>query len=215
MKTKGMIVLLLAVACCLAAQDQMKSSKAKAGKASQQAAMQMPTPAPEMTKLIKSMAGTWTVAEKHEPNPMMPNGGTGKGTATLTPGPGNLSLVEKYHSVGAMGKFSGMGVFWWDPKEQVYHGVWCDTMTPTGCDSSGTTKWEGDNLVGNMEGEMNGQKMVSRFTYSDWKPSSFVMTMEMGPDANSMKKAMTLTYTKAGMSKGGTAAKGEMAPKKE
>ena len=54
-------------------------------------------------------------------------------------------------------------------------------MTPTGCDGSGTTKWEGDKLVGTMEGEMNGQKMMTRFTYSDFKPDSFVMTMEMGP----------------------------------
>lgn len=47
-----------------------------------------------------------------------------------------------------------------------------------------------------MEGEMNGQKMVTRFTYSDWKPNSFVMTMDSGPDANSLKPMMTITYTK-------------------
>ncbi len=198
MKSKTIIVVTLVALCCaaLVGQDAMKKSDAKKPAASM--AMPMPTPAPEMTKLIKSMGGTWTVTEKHFPNPMMPNGGTGKGTATLTPGPGNLSLTEKYHSAGAMGSFNGLGVFWWDPKAQVYHGTWCDTMTPTGCDSSGTTKWDGDKLVGTMEGDMNGQKMMTRFTYSDWKPNSFMMTMEMGPDANSLKKAMTITYTKAG-----------------
>jgi hypothetical protein len=71
-------------------------------------------------------------------------------------------------------------------------------MTPGGCDASGTTKWEGDNLVGTMEGEMNGQKVLTRFVYSDWKPNSFVMKMESGPDANSMKEMMTITYTRAG-----------------
>ncbi len=198
MKTRGTVLLMLVAMCCpgLVAQDAMKSNAAKPTPQM----MQMPAPAPEMTKLIKSLSGTWAVAEKHYPNPMMPNGGTGKGTATLTPGPGGLSLVEKYHSVGAMGgNFNGMGVFWWDPKAQAYRGLWCDNLTPSGCDASGTTKWEGDNLVGNMEGDMNGQKMVTRFTYSDWKPNSFVMTMEMGPDSSSLKKAMTITYTKAGM----------------
>lgn len=53
-------------------------------------------------------------------------------------------------------------------------------------------------MVGTMEGEMNGQKSMSRFTYSDFKPDSFVMTMEMGPDASKLQKAMTVTYTKAG-----------------
>lgn len=197
MKLKGMIVLLVAIGCtALMAQDAKKA--AGAGKPAPPMAMPMPIPAPEMTKLIKSLAGNWAIKETHYPNPMMPNGGTGKGTATLTPGPGKLSLIEKYHSIGAMGMdFNGHGVFWWDPKAQVYRGLWCDNLTPNGCDTSGTTKWEGDKLVGTMEGDMNGQKMTTRFTYSDWKPNSFTMTMEMGPDSNSMKKAMTISYTKA------------------
>jgi hypothetical protein len=186
----------------LAAQDSAMSAKPKAAKPAakspEQASMPMPKPAPEMTKMIKMMAGTWTVTEKHESNPMMPKGGTNKGTAVLTPGPGDMSLVEKYHSTGAIGSFNGLGTFWWDTKAQAYPGVWCDNMSPTGCNNTGSTKWEGDKLVGTMEGEMNGQKIMTRFIYSDFKPNSFVMTMEMGPDASKMQKAMTITYTKAG-----------------
>lgn len=206
MKTKAMLTSILAALCCAAlfAQDAPKAATKAPGKASQQMAMPMPAPAPEMTKLIKQFSGSWTITEKHYPNPMMPNGGTGKGTAVLTPGPGNLSLVEKYHSVGAMGSFNGMGVFWWDPKVQAYRVTWCDNVSPSGCDGSGTTKWDGDKLVGTMESDTGGQKMVTRFIYSDWKPNSFVMSMEIGPDANSMQKAMVVTYTK-----GGTTAKME------
>ena len=198
---RGVTSIFLAAMCCIAmtAQDAKKPASAKAANSAQ---MQAPQPAPEMTKLIKSMAGTWTVTEKHLPNPMMPKGGTGKGMAALTPGPGNLSLVEKYHSTGAMGTFNGMGVFWWDAKAGAYRGLWCDNMTPGGCDANGTTKWEGDKLVGNMDMDVNGQKTAMRFTYSDFKPGSFMMTMEMGPDANSMKKAMEVTYTKAGGASG-------------
>jgi hypothetical protein len=204
MKTilRGTILVLLGGLCAmpLAAQDSAMSAKPKTAKPSDQMAMPMPKPAPEMTKMIKMMAGNWTVTEKSDPNAMFPNGGAGKGTAVLTPGPGGLSLVEKYHSSGLMGgSFNGVGTFWWDPKANLYRGVWCDNMTPNGCDPSGTTKWDGNNLVGTMEGDMNGQKMVTRFTYSDFKPGSFVMTMEMGPDTSKMQKAMTITYTKAGM----------------
>jgi hypothetical protein len=201
MKTilKGILIVATAafVFSPLAAQD--KPAAAKASKPATEASMPMPKPDPQMTKMIKMMAGNWTVTEKSNPSPMMPKGGTGKGTATLTAGPGGMSLMEKYHSSGVMGSsFTGFGTFWWDPKAQLYRGLWCDTMTPGGCDSSGTTKWEGDNLVGTMTSDMNGQAMVTKFIYTDWKPNSFVMKMEMGPDASSLKEAMVITYTRAG-----------------
>lgn len=194
------LTLLVALGCVtLAAQDNMKPATGDAGKPPQSAALQMPAPAPEMTRLIKTLSGAWTVTEKQDPNPMNPKGGTGKGTAVLTPGPGNLSLIEKYHSVGTMGgSFNGMGVFWWDTKDKVYRSLWCDNMSPNGCEAAGSTKWEGNNLVGTMESEMNGQTMMTRYTYADWKPNSFVMTMEMGPNASSMNKFMTITYSKGG-----------------
>jgi hypothetical protein len=193
------LTLLVSLGCgALAAQDNMKPANVDEGKPPQSAAMQMPAPAPEMTRLIKALSGAWTVTEKQDPNPMNPKGSTGKGTAVLTPGPGNLSLIEKYHSVGTMGGINGLGVFWWDAKKQVYRSLWCDNGSPNGCDASGTTKWEGNDLVGTTESEMNGQTTMMRFTYSDWKPNSFVMTMEMGPNASSMNKFMTITYSKGG-----------------
>jgi len=205
MKTIPRVLWLVVVAafCCIAlvAQDAMAPAKPKAAKPASEKpagmAMPMPKPAPEITKLIKTLSGNWNVTEKHEVNPMMPNGGEGKGTARIWAGPGGMSLVENYSSTGAMGTFKGMGTWWWDPKAQVYRGLWCDNMTPNGCDTSGSTKWEGDNLVGTMQGDMNGQTMTMRFIYSDFKPDSFVMTMEMGPDESKLQKTMTVTYTKA------------------
>lgn len=201
---KGILFASVVTCLCasLLAQDDANTASSGAKKAASEAtAMPMPKPDPQMTKMIKMMGGHWTVIEKSEPSPMFPKGGTGKGTATMTPGPGGMSLIEKYHSAGLMGSnFNGAGTFWWDAKANAYRGIWCDSMTPGGCDSSGTTKWEGNDLVGVMEGEMNGQKMLTSFTYTDWKPNSFVMKMASGPDANSMKEMMTITYTRAGAS---------------
>jgi hypothetical protein len=206
----SVLAIMIIGACTLMAQDKTAASNSKPAKPAAQASMSTPTPAPEMTKLIKMMSGNWTVTEKSNPNPMMPKGGTGKGMATMTAGPGGLSLMEKYRSSGLMGSnFVGFGTFWWDDKAQVYRGLWCDTVTPGGCDASGTTKWDGDNLVGTMESDMNGQKMVTRFTYSDWKPNSFVMTMTMGSDTNSLKEAMTITYTRAGATSAQAAKSGQ------
>ena len=89
--------------------------------------------------------------------------------------------MENYSSSGAMGSFKGMGTWWWDPKAQVFRGLWCDNMTPNGCDTSGSTKWEGDQLVGTMQGDMGGQMMMMKFIYSDFKPDSFVMAHGIGP----------------------------------
>jgi len=197
-----MLVVIVSGLCCMAlfAQEDKAAAKPKAGAKAAGSAQSMPMakPAPEMTKLIKMLSGNWNVAEKHEKNPMMPNGGTGKGTAKIWAGPGGLSLMESYQSAGAMGSFKGMGTWWWDPKTQAFRGLWCDNMTPNGCDSSGSTKWEGDNLVGTMEADMGGgQMMMMRFVYSDMRPDSFVMTMEMGPDASKMQKSAIFTYTRA------------------
>ena len=164
MKTIPRVMLLVVLAgfCCmtLVAQDAMAPEKSKMAKPASEkksaGAMPMPKPAPEMTKLIKTLSGNWTVTEKHEVNPMMPNGGEGKGTARIWAGPGGMSLIENYSSSGAMGSFKGMGTWWWDPKAQVYRGLWCDNMTPNGCDTSGSTKWEGDNLVGTTQGDTSG-----------------------------------------------------------
>ena len=192
----GAILVVSMFGClALAAQDAAKKEAKPAG--GQAMSMPMPKPAPEMTKMIKMMAGNWKVAEMAEPGPMSPSGGTGEGMAKLWPGPGGMSLMETYHSKGVMGpNFSGAGTFWWDSKAQVYKGIWCDTMTEGGCDNAGTSKWDGDKLVGMMESEMNGQKMYMRLTYSDFKPDSFVFTMDSGPSPTQMKKFMTMTYTR-------------------
>ena len=197
---KGIVLTMLAAFFCatLVAQDNDMPKKPLPSRSIANAKMPPPPQAsPEMTKLIQMMSGSWTVAEKYEQSPMFPTGGSGKGTAKFWAGPGAMSLLESYHSSGMVGNFSGFGTTWWDAKAQSYRGVWCDTMTPGGCDSSGTSRWDGETLAGMMESDINGQKMVTKITYTNWTPTSFVMTMSTGPDANSLKDLMTVTYTKA------------------
>ncbi len=196
------LALMLALGVCAAfAQDQeTKQPKAKqpakaAEKKAGAEAMPMPKPAPEMQKLIKMFAGNWTAAEKHEAMEGMP-AGSSTGTATFSPGPGRLSLVQHISGKSAQGTFTGMGIFSWDPKAQSYQAYWCDNMTPSGCQSGGTGKWEGDNLVFNYEWDMSGKKVSMRDTYTEIKPDSFVLNSEMDG-----KPAMTIKYTKQAAAK--------------
>jgi len=202
-------VMFLALLMCVlaAAQDKPKSPGKEMGKpmekkAGGQMSMPMAKPSPEMQKLSKMVVGTWNTTEKHEPSPWAPKGATGKGTVVFKNGPGGLSLVQDYKSSGAMGSFAGHGVMWWDAKAGGYQGIWCDSMTPAGCQiSKGVTKWEGNNLVGTDESEMMGHKMAMKETWSDVTPDSFTFAMDGGPPGGEMKRMMTIKYTRAGAPK--------------
>ena len=176
----------------------------------------MAKPAPEMTKLIKMLSGSWTTDEKVEPGPMAPNGATGKGSATFKAGPGGMSLIEDYNSPhGSMGPFHGHGVTWWDAKSGTYKGTWCDSMTPD-C-MIGAMKWDGDKLVGiPQEVDMGGHKAVMTSSYTDFKPDSVTYLMGWGPTAEQAKTGMTIVYKKAGAKAATPAAKkDEAAPAKK
>jgi hypothetical protein len=195
------IRIVFAVSLCFRlaeAQDQSAGagSKSKKGE-SQQAASSMPKASPEMQKLVKTLAGSWTTSERFEASDMMPKGGTGNGHATFRPGPGGLSLVEDYRSRGGMGAFAGHGVIWWDANAQGYKSVWCDNMSPVCQVANGLGKWEGNDLVFNDEMEMEGKKTQMKEAYTDIKSSSMTMTMDTA-QGGPMKRFLTIKYKRQG-----------------
>lgn len=185
-------VLLLSLAC-LPVSAQEKKGEKKGGESGPPAAK----PNPEITRLLKMFAGTWTASEKIEPGPMAPKGGTGKGMATFKAGPGGNSMIEEYDSPhGAVGPFRGLGVTWWDANAGAFKGTWCDSMTQT-C-MVGGMKWQGEKIVGIPQTvDMGGQQMVMTSEYRDIKPHSITYVMGMGPSADQAKTTMTIVYTKA------------------
>ncbi len=193
MKTlRTMFVGLTALALILSAAAQKKEKQREKKAATTVAA---PQPAPEMEKLAKMMLGTWSSQEKHQPSPFLPNGGTGKGTFRVSLGPGGHSLVEQYNSRGTMGRFTGHGLTYWDPKAKVFRSVWCDNLT-SGCDVS-VGQWEGDNLVFLSEGEMEGQKTKLKMIYGGFTADSYDFGIDMSIGAGPMARAMSIKYTRA------------------
>ena len=209
MRRLVLAVLLVTLASLWISAQEKKAEKKGAAK-QEAGAPPMAKPAPEMTRLIKMFAGTWTSAEKFEPSPMVPKGGASQGTATFKAGPGGNSLIEEYTSPhGVMGPFHGLGVTWWDAKAGAFKGTWCDSMT-NDC-MVGGMKWQGDKIVGIPQTmDMGGQQMVMTSEYRDIKPGSITYTMGMGPTAEQAKTTMTIVYTKAG--KPAAAVKKEGAP---
>ncbi len=158
---------------------------------------EMPKPAPEIERLLQQLQGRWTTDEKHEPSEMLPQGGTGKGQEAIRPGPGKMSIIAEYSSQGPMGEFAGIGLITWDPTAHVYRLHWTDNTGPGVTVTTG--KWEGKDLVFNGTDTMMGKKLFSRHAFTELTPTAFTYTIDMGPTATQLKRAMTIKYTKVDM----------------
>jgi hypothetical protein len=140
--------------------------------------------------------GPWSTSEKIEASEFMPQGGTGSGTDIMKAGPAGNSLVSDYRSRGSMGSFTGHGIIFWDAKRQAFSSVWCDSISPNGCEAGISGKWEGDDLVFNSESELLGKKVQSKQVYTDIKPTSFTFYIDSSTDGGPIKRALTIKYTK-------------------
>ena len=154
-----------------------------------------------MKEAAQFFVGRWRTDENFEKNEMMPNGGSGHGTATGVLGAGDLYIVSDYHSVQSpTGKFSGHGVMWFDGNAGGYRALWCDSVSQWGCEDMGLGKWDDQhaNLIFEGDSEMMGQKYHFRNTYTDIDQHSFTFVMEAGPSADKMQKIGTIKYTRVG-----------------
>jgi hypothetical protein len=192
-----LVVLLLASSTLAFSQTSKETDHKPAEKKSEAAAPQgMPKPAAEAERLAKTFGGNWTVAGSTEASPAGP-AEKASGTEACHPGPGGFSeICDAKMKFERMGPFTGHGVMYWDAENKNYTGTWCDNLGP--CSTQGTGTWEGDKLVFNSEGKMNGQAFKMRQTYSDITPNSYKFLIEMSDQSGEMKPWMTLNYKRAG-----------------
>ena len=128
------------------------------GKRAEQDAEQKASP--EMERLKKLYLGAWDYTETYTKTPFAPQGGSDTGVYTSEPGPGGNSIVNRFHSHGALGDFEGLLVMTWDPKEKAYKSYVFGNGFP-GCVVQ-TGQFEGDVLVFRSEFAVEGQKMKLR-----------------------------------------------------
>lgn len=194
--TPVVVVAICAIAVAQQPGSTPESTKPTGGNAASEATLGTTTRnVAELQRYSSMVIGMWTVQESHEASDMMP-AGSSTGTAIFRNGPGGFSVVENMSLNGSMGKFTGTGITWYDLKDQVYKGTWCDSTTPA-CDTNFSAEWEGDKLVATGSSQMpGGKKMFTRTEYADITPNSFTFTIYGGPDENSLKKFMTMRYTR-------------------
>lgn len=188
-------VFILAFTLVSGALAQSKHSRKHAAPATPQ--MQSVKQSEEMKKLTDTFGGQWKTTATVEKSSFFPFAGTSSGRSDFRSGPAGNSLVERTRSHGVMGEFAGTGVVWWDAKAAAYKGIWCDSISPDGCDPTGSGQWSGGSLVFNSEMDMGQNKMQVRNTYSNITADSFTFTMETGMDGAPLAKLMTIEYQRA------------------
>jgi hypothetical protein len=117
-------------------------------------------PSAEMDRLKKLYLGTWDYTETYEKTPFYPQGGSDTGVYTSELGPGGNSIVNRFHSRGAVGDFEGLLVMTWDPKEKAYKSYVFGDGFP-GCVVQ-TGQFEGDALIFRSEFAAGGVKVKLR-----------------------------------------------------
>jgi hypothetical protein len=129
----------------------------------------------EANKLLKALQGTWAVTEHYD------GGGTGKGTESWRPGPGNRSVIEDYHSVDDHGKvFTGLAIGWWDGQAKGFRITWCDDQE--GCRLL-SASWKSDTWI--------VRDTAFEEVFSDITAASFTQTLYVG-SLRAKKRLMTI-----------------------
>jgi hypothetical protein len=119
-----------------------------------------PKASPEMNRLKKLYLGTWDYTETYEKTPFYPQGGSDTVVYTSELGPGGNSIVNQFHSRGAVGDFEGLLVMTWDPKEKAYKSFVFGNEFP-GCVVQ-TGQFEGDALMFRSDFAAEGVKVKLR-----------------------------------------------------
>ena len=139
---------------------------------------------PEMDRLRKLYLGSWDYTETYMKTPFYPQGGNDAGVYTSEPGPGGNSIVNRFHSHGAVGDFEGLLVITWDPKENAYKSYVFGNDFP-GCIVE-TGQFEGDALVFRSDFTAEGMKIklrnVTRASATDKISSEEYITKEGSPE---------------------------------
>ncbi|MFN2385200.1 MAG: hypothetical protein ABR576_02765 [Thermoanaerobaculia bacterium] len=150
-------------------------------------------PSPEMRKL-EWMVGSWQVLETHETRDWGPSGG-GRGSQTVSLGPGGFSLLTDYRSSGPQGQISGHGILTWDTEKRGYALYLADSVTPGVIEL--TCLWRKEDLVCDGRAQFLGTPIFVRWTMSEIGANSYSGTFETSVDGRSYRPAVMLRYTRS------------------
>lgn len=153
-------------------------------------------PAPEMQSLARALSGNWSTTYAFEPSGISSSGGTGTGEENWRTGPGGYVLMEEEHVHWQAGEMFLIAVHWWDKTTKSLRGMLCNNSGPAACDfnsySNSSLKWDGKQLVIDMQFPQKDKKMTWHEIWSDITPTSFTQAGDMGEVGGPLKRAVTI-----------------------
>jgi hypothetical protein len=150
---------------------------------------------PEIERLLELIGGRWRTRVVNEPSPRLPEGGEGEGWEESRAGPGRASLILATASEGPSGGFEGAGFITWNRLERCYELYWLSSASPEPGRFRG--KWHGMDLVFDGYEYIAGQRLVSRHSITELTADAFTYFIDLGVDAQSMRRAATIHYIRA------------------
>ena len=158
-------------------------------------------PAPVMQSLAKALKGNWSTTYEFVPGGISPTGGTGSGEENWRTGPAGYVLMEEEHVHAPSKEMFLIAFHWWDKTTNELRGMLCNNSGPAACDfnsySNSSLKWDGKQLVIDMQFPQKDKKMTWHEIWSDITPTSFTQNGDIGEVNGPLKRAVTIHGTKA------------------
>src|SRR5215469_227449 len=155
-----------------------------------------------MQSLEKALVGTWSTTYEFAAGGMTPTAGTGTGEEVWRPGPGGYVLMEEERIHQSSGEVYLFALHWWDNSTNSLRGMLCNNSGPAACNvdtyANSTLKWDGRQLVIEMQFPQGAKKMLWHEVWSDITATSFTQTGDMGEVGGTLKRVVTIHGKKVG-----------------
>jgi uncharacterized protein (DUF433 family) len=131
-----------------------------------------PRASAEMQRLLDAFSGTWSTTIKFVSSDKRSPAREPKGTEVWRRGPGGLSIIEDYQSIGVKGDVFGLAIGWWDEAGKRYQFLRCESTDSEGCHVlKREPKWEDGQLALMEERQENGLTLAIKEVFSDITPT--------------------------------------------
>ena len=156
-----------------------------------------PQPPAEILSLEKALVGHWSTTYEFESGIMGPNvKGTGNGEEVWRTSPGGFVLMEEEDIHAPFGEMFLFAIHWWDKSTNSLRGMLCNNSGPAACNietySNSTLKWDGKQLIIEMQFPQKDKKMLWHEVWTDITPTSFTQTGDVGEVGGPLKRAVTI-----------------------
>lgn len=168
--------------------------------------------------ILFRLAGRWKIEERYTKNQYTPDGGSGKGSATIKKSLGGNFLVGDYasRSRDLNQAVEGMSVFTYDPEEAVYRYWWFSNNNSQVQEFVGSYDSKSNSLVftRDLPASDSTETLTDRYTFKFKDEATIVFTMEFGITPKRHELILTTTYTSKNKKSGDDNKKPAVSPKR-